>query len=303
MVSNSVNTTNVRVAGQPDSTKGTDVLNVSADFLDVMQIPILLGRDIQERDTAASKPVAVVNEVFAKTYFGNENPVGRHFQLGGRASAIDLEIIGVCRTARLVSLKDDVDPVSYVAYSANRRQMAGSVVYELRTVGDPIAVAAAARQLVRDADPRIPISSLRTQEQIIDQTIGQERTFATLCTCFAVLAALIAFVGLYGMMAYRVARRTNEIGIRMALGAARRRLLWMVLREVLVMALVGLAIGLPVAFGTTRFVRSFLFQMKPNDPAALVAAAAALLAAAALAGYGPAWRASRIDPWTALRDE
>ena len=142
-----------------------------------------------------------------------------------------------------------------------------------------------------------------TQSRTIDQTIGQERTFATLCTCFAVLAVVIACVGLYGMMAYSVARRTNEIGIRMALGARRTRLIWMVLREVLVMAVVGLSIGMAAALATTKFVQAFLFQMKPNDPLALTLAAVVLLAAAALAGYGPAWRASRIDPWTALRDE
>ena len=157
--------------------------------------------------------------------------------------------------------------------------------------------------MVREADARVPVSSLVTQERVIEKTIGQERTFATLCTCFAVLAALIAFVGLYGLMAYSVARRTSEIGIRMALGAQRRRLMWMVLREVLAMALAGLGIGLPLALAAARFVQSFLFQMKANDPAALTIAALALVAAAALAGYGPAWRASRVDPWMALRDE
>src|SRR5205807_6862781 len=185
----------------------------------------------------------------------------------------------------------------------NPRQALGQMVYELRAAGDPLALAANARQIVHQADARIPISNVVTQARQIDQTISQERTFATLCTCFAVLAVLIACVGLYGMMAYSVARRTNEIGIRMALGAERRRLIWMILRQVLVMAVVGLAIGLPAAFATTRFVESFLFQMKPNDPVTLTLAAVTLLGAALVAGYGPALRASSIDPWTALRDE
>lgn len=166
-----------------------------------------------------------------------------------------------------------------------------------------MALAGAAREAVRQADSRIPVTGIRTQEAVIDQTIGQERTFATLCTAFALLAIAIACVGLYGTMAYSVARRTNEIGLRMALGAARRRLIWMVLREVLAMAAVGLAIGLPVALATTKFLKSFLFDMKPNDPWAIAAAAVILVGAAAAAGYGPARRASRIDPWTALRDE
>jgi ABC-type antimicrobial peptide transport system permease subunit len=137
----------------------------------------------------------------------------------------------------------------------------------------------------------------------IDQTISQERTFATLCTWFAVLAVLIAGVGLYGVMAYSVARRTTEIGIRIALGAQRLHVIWLVLREVLVMAVGGLGIGLSAALATSQLVQSFLFHIKPNDPLALAVAAVTLLASALLAGYAPAWRASRVDPWTALRAE
>ena len=177
------------------------------------------------------------------------------------------------------------------------------MVYEIRAAGEPLALAAAARRIVGQADPRVPVSEIATQARRIDQTIGQERTFATLCTCFAILAVLIACLGLYGTMSYSVARRTNEIGIRMALGAERRRLIWMVQRDVLVMTAAGLAIGLPVAYASSHVVESFLFQMKANDPAVMGWAAVILLAAALAAGYGPAWKASRLDPWTALRDE
>jgi len=303
MVSNSENSTNVEIPGQALPNSSTDVLNVGPGFFSTMQIPILLGHEIDERDAARASGVAVVNEVFARRYFGADNPVGRHFLLGGDETGRDFEIVGVSKTARLVSLKDEISPTVYTPYNQNPRQSLGSMVYELRAAGDAVKLAAAARQVVREADARVPVSSLVTQERVIEKTIGQERTFATLCTCFAVLAALIAFVGLYGLMAYSVARRTSEIGIRMALGAQRRRLMWMVLREVLAMALAGLGIGLPLALAAARFVQSFLFQMKANDPAALTIAALALVAAAALAGYGPAWRASRVDPWMALRDE
>jgi ABC-type antimicrobial peptide transport system permease subunit len=177
------------------------------------------------------------------------------------------------------------------------------MVYELRAAGDPLALAANTRQAVRQADARVPISNLTTQARQIDQTIGQERTFATLCSCFAVLAVLIACVGLYGLMAYNVARRTNEIGIRIALGARRPRVIWMILREALAMALVGLGIGLPAALAASRFLQSFLFQMKPTDPLSLTLAASTLLAAALLAGYMPARRAAKVDPWRSLRDE
>jgi macrolide transport system ATP-binding/permease protein len=304
MVSNSENSTGVVIPGYSQPNPGTTVLNVGPGFFSTMGMPVVLGHEITETDAARSSPVAVVNEVFAAKYFPGENPVGRHFFLGGRrATQLDCEIIGVSKKSRLSSLTDEIPPVTYTAYNQNWRQSLNAIVYELRTSGDPMSVAPAVRSVVRDMDARIPVSEIRTQEGTIEQTIGQERTFATLCTCFAVLAALIAFVGLYGMMAYSVARRTNEIGIRMALGAERRRLMWMVLREVLAMAIIGLAIGLPAAFATTKFVASFLFQVKPNDPAALTFAAVTLLAAAVLAGYGPAWRASRVDPWIALRDE
>jgi len=251
-----------------------------------MEIPILLGRQIDERDVRAGAAVCVVNEVFAKTFFPNENPVGRHFGLGGTPPE-DLEIVGVARIARYNSLKGDTPTVSYVPYSQNLR-FTGQMTYELRAAGDPLALAESVRRIVSEADPRIPVSNIVTQAKRIDQTISQERTFATLCACFAVLALLIASVGLYGVMAYSVIRRTNEIGIRMALGAERRQLIWMVLREVLAMAVVGLGIGLAAAMTGASLIQSFLFQLKPNDPTALAIAAATLLAATLVAGFGPA---------------
>ena len=158
-------------------------------------------------------------------------------------------------------------------------------------------------ETVHRASASVPVSEISTQAARIDQTISQERTFAYLCACFAVLALVIACVGLYGTMAYAVARRTNEIGIRMALGAERRRIVWMVLREVFALGAAGLAIGLIVAQATSRFVGSFLFGVKPNDPRSTVASVIVLLSVAFLAGYIPAWKASRIDPMAALRHE
>jgi ABC-type antimicrobial peptide transport system permease subunit len=215
---------------------------------------------------------------------------------------MQFEIVGVAKNARYHSLKEDLPAVAYVPYTHDPRQM-GQLTFELRAAGDPMALAGAAREAVRQADSRIPVTNLKTQEAVIGQTIGQERTFATLCTAFALLAVAIACVGLYGTMAYSVARRTNEVGLRMALGADPGRLIWMVLREVIVMAAAGLAIGLPLALAGTRFVKSFLFEIKPNDPLAIAGAAALLALVAIAAGYGPALRASRVDPWLALRDE
>ena len=303
LISESRNVSGVRIAGQAPDARGTTVLNVGPGFFSTMQIPILVGRELDDRDAAGTSRAAVVNELFARTFFGNQNPVGQHFQLGKPKDALDFEIVGVAKKARLHSLKQDTPQVAYVLYSQNPRQSQGQMVYEIRAAGPPLAMAAAARQAVQQADARVPISRITTQAGQIEQTIGQEQTFAMLCSCFAIVAVAIACVGLYGMMSHNVARRTNEIGIRMALGAERGRMMWMVLREVAAMAVAGLSIGLAGALATSRFVGAFLFQMKPNDPVAMMVAGAALLGAALLAGYGPAWRASRIDPWTALRDE
>jgi ABC-type antimicrobial peptide transport system permease subunit len=179
----------------------------------------------------------------------------------------------------------------------------GPMTYALRTQGDPLRFATTVRAVVHEADARVPVNDLRTLAADIDQTINQEIVFARLCTAFAVLALTIACFGLYATLAYGVARRTREIGLRMALGAGRGAVVWMVLRQVCLLAALGLAIGVPIALGASRLVESLLFETRPNDPLSLAAAAAALLAAALLAGYGPARRASRIDPMTALRDE
>jgi ABC-type antimicrobial peptide transport system permease subunit len=156
---------------------------------------------------------------------------------------------------------------------------------------------------VAEAAPRVPVFHVTTQSDQIDETISQELTFADLCTAFAALALIIACVGLYGLMAYAVSRRTNEIGIRMALGAQRSRIVWMVLREAMALCAAGLAVGLVAGRSAASVIQSFLFGMKPADPAALGGSLVLLAAAALLAGYAPAWRAARIDPMAALRHE
>ena len=266
-----------------------------------MQIPILLGRGIEERDMGSPR-VAVVTEKFATKFFGKENPVGRMIGIGNPKKPADIEIIGVAKTTHYNALTEEIPPVAYTPYTQNLdniRQM----FYELRTAGDPLALTKTVRQIVDQSGAGVPITKINTQARQIDQTITQERTFADLCTGFAALALLIACVGLYGTMAYAVARRTNEIGIRMALGAERRGIIWMVLREVLALASVGLLIGLAAAWETTHFLAPLLYGTKPNDPLAISLAVAILIAAALAAGYTPAWRASRIDPMTALRHE
>ena len=288
----------ISVPGYSGSRRSACHMNVAPGFFSTMETPILVGREILAGDLYSPSPVAVVNEVFAKTFFPGRNPVGRRFDYGSRKN---IEIVGVAKNTRYQNLKSDLPPVAFLCYAQSPN--VGTMTYELRAAGDPLGLAGAVRDIVRQADSRIPVEDLLTQEQQIDSTISEERTFAMLCSCFAVLAITIACVGIYGTMAYNVARRTNEIGIRMALGAARPRLLRMVHGEALLLCAGGLAAGIPLAFAGSRLVESFLFRMQARDPLTLSLAPALLLAAALAASYGPAWRASHIDPWSALRDE
>ena len=279
--------------------QGAGVLAAGPHFLTTMQIPILAGREIDDRDRPSSVPVAVISERLARAYFRNENPVGRRITLVDEKR--EVEIVGVSANLRYGGLKNDESPMTvFIAVSQFSPEGA---TYALRTVGDPLRYVRSVTEIVRQADSRIPVTDVATQAAEIDRTISREITFAKLCTGFAVLALLIACVGLYGTMSYSVARQVSEIGIRMALGAQRGAVVWMVLRRVLVLAAVGLAISVPAALGASRLIKSFLFETQPNDPGTLALAGVVLLSAAILAGYAPARRASRIDPLAALRHE
>ena len=295
----------VKADGRP--TQGTRICGPGRSFFRTMQIPIVRGREIAEADRAETPPVAVVSERFARANFGDADPIGRQLEIGGQLSVGGvprvLEIVGVAANAQYGGLKRDNPPVVYVSYAQVPASQQGAVTYALRTAGDPLAYSGTVRRIVHEADGRMPVTELRTQVAEIDQTINQEIVFARLCSAFAVLALTIACVGLYATMAYVVARRTSEIGIRMALGAAERTVTWMVLREVCALTVLGLAIAVPTALATSRLIESLLFRTRPNDPEALALAAAILLAAALAAGYGPARRASRVDPVVALRHE
>ena len=290
---------------QPNEDRTAHILMVGSEFFTTMQIPVLLGRNIDERDRAGSKPVAVVNQSYVKTNFGELNPLGRHIVIYRREPLgnQDVEIVGVAKDARYGPLKGDFWPVAYLPFTQSSYYPVDEMTFVLRTRGDPLRYAGTVRSIVHQTDPRVPVTDVKTEAAQIDQTMNQEIIFARLGAGFAILALAIACVGLYGTMAYTVARRTVEIGIRMALGAQRRMVIWMVLRDVLIIAAVGLALGVPAALGTSKFVQSFLYGVKPHDPSALVAAATILLGAALLAGYLPAWKASRIDPMTAVRHE
>jgi predicted permease len=299
LLSGSANTSHVNVPGEPPLAKGdrranTYFITVGPSYFDTMQIPILRGRSLSAHDLDSR--FVVVNEKFARSHYANADPLGRHFSTEGGQ---DVEIAGVVRDVRYQSLKRDIPATVYRPCCAGVR----GITYAIRTSGDPFSVAGGARELVRQADARLPVTNITTQERVTEQGSGQERTFATLCTGFAILAVVIACVGLYGTMAYNIARRTGEIGIRIALGAERGRVVWMVLKEVLLLAVLGLAIGVPVAYSSAKVVEAFLFGMKARDALVLSVAPAVLLFAALAAGYAPARRASQIEPLAALRQE
>jgi predicted permease len=295
----------ITIDGQP--TQRTRVLWAGPQFFATMQIPIVRGRAITENDRQGTPPVVVVSDLFAKANFGDADPTGRRIEIGGSlrtdGKPLPLEIVGVAAPVRYGGLKGQVPPVVYVPYAQVPPAQVQEMTYALRTEREPLQLASAVRQIVRQADERIPVTNLKTQAADIDETINQEIVFARLCTAFAMLALTIACVGLYATMAYTVARRTGEIGLRLALGAARRAVIWLMLRDVGVLCVVGLSIGAAGAIAVARYIESFLFGIQPNDPRALTLAAATLLVSALIAAFGPARRASRVDPLTALRHE
>lgn len=282
------------------------MLAIGPGFFKTMQIPLLAGREFDERDRPGSAPVAVISDLFAKTNFGDRDPLGQHISIeskvNGQTASRDMEVVGIAKNAWYGPLKRKAPPVLYIAYNQGFPEQA-QMTYELRTAGNPLRFVSAVREIVHEADARVPLANVKTQAAEIDQTINQEIVFAELCGGFAILALAIACVGLYGTVSYNVAKRTGEIGIRMALGARRGNVVGMILRQVLTLAILGLAIGVPIAFGASKLVASFLFGMKANDPLAMSAAVVILFGAAILAGYAPARRASRIDPMVALRHE
>jgi len=291
----------VTVTGE--AKKSSLFMAVGPGYFSTMEIPIVMGRGIDQRDQPGTLSTAVVNEEFVRKILAGQNALGRHFSTTAiNCGHCEIEIVGVVRNVLYGDITGKVEPTAYLPYAQSAKGPE-RIVYALRTAGDPANYVRTVREIVHQADARLPVTEVKSEVTAIDETIGQEITFARLCTAFAILALVIACVGLYGTMSYNVARRTSEIGIRVALGAPRGRVVWMVLREVFLLSAIGLGIGVPSAFAASRLVASFLYEMKPGDPAAMTAAVAILLCAAILAGYLPARNASRIDPMVALRQE
>lgn len=285
-----------------DRKGGAQLLRCSSSFLSTMQIPLLLGRNLTLADERTGQPVAVVNQSFADRFFPGVNPLGRTFYLGEQPGAEMLAVIGVVKDAHYTSVRDKAQPTVYFPYTKQLRGL-NQMNFAIRTVLPPLSIAGAVRRVVAATDRAIPVAEMKTEEQQVAESIGPERLFAGLVSAFGGIAALLAAIGLYGVMAYAVARRTVEIGIRLALGARRATVQWMVLRQSLWMVLLGLAIGIPAALALTRFVQSKLYGIQPTDPASFVAAAILITMVGAVAAWIPARRAARVDPIQALRNE
>jgi predicted permease len=287
-------------AGQDEETHARRVA-VSPAYFAALAIPLRAGREFTDRDDAAAPKAVVVNETFVKRYFGNANPIGRRLQFGAsRPPKLDREIVGVVADSR-----DDVrDPGRETIYSPYAQwDNPSRMVFYVRTAGDPGRNIGALRQAVREADPNLPAVKIKTVEVRIRESLYTERLIAILSAAFGILATLLAAIGLYGVIAYSVARRTGEIGVRMALGAVPADVLRLVLFGAVRLAAAGIVIGLIAALAAGRLIESQLFGIKPADPV-IYAGAALLLALVALIAAGvPAWRAARIDPVVALKYE
>jgi predicted permease len=271
---------------------------IGPDYFKAAGIPLRMGRFFNERDGSPSAQVAVVNEELVRRHFAGRSPIGQRYGFGDTPNQI--EIVGVVADAKYNDLRQESIPMAYYPWRQVMPARLNAVI--ARTQGEPLALARTLRQAVAGVHPDLFVG-VSTLESQIESSLVRERLLARLSGFFGILAMLLACVGLYGVMAYGVARRTSEIGVRMALGAVPGDVVRMVLRETLLLASCGIAIGVPTALWLTRLTRSFLFGLQPDDPAVLVGAALSLLAVCAFAGWFPAWRAARIDPTAALRCE
>jgi predicted permease len=281
---------------------------VRENFLEAIGIPLLAGRTLSPQDNSNSPKVAVVNQTFANKFFPNQSAIGQRFTYNPKKPD-EIEIVGVCRDAKYSSLRDAVPPTMYSSFRQERTGALSSATFEVRTAGDPSATVATVRDAVREIDSNLPVLNVKTQIEQADETLRMERLFAKLLTLFALLAQQLAAIGLFGVLAYTVSQRTHEIGIRMALGANRGNVLKMIVWQGMVLAVIGVVLGLVGAYVLTKYLESWvglskmLFEVKVSDPLTYGAIAVLLTVVALIACYIPARRATKVDPLVALRYE
>ncbi len=283
-----------------DEDMNPHVDGIGPRYFETMGVPLLAGREFTAADAKEAPKVAIINETMAKYFFRDGNPIGRRFGFG-RGTATDIEIVGVVRDLHTVHLNQKPPRFVYIPYRQD--ESVTQLTFLVRSSGDARAAASAVRQAVQRLDPSLPLFDMKPMAAQVSESLYVERMVAALSLAFGALATMLAAIGLYGVISYAVARRTREIGIRMALGAARGRVMWLVLKEVAILAAMGVGVGLAGAFYLTRQVQSQLFGLSPHDPATLAGAVTILLAVALLAGFIPARRATTIDPLVALKAE
>ncbi len=272
---------------------------VGPDFFHVMGIPVLMGRDISEADTDTSQKVAIINQTFAERYLANQNPIGHHLGEIGH----DATIVGVVGNSKYTGLDEKEMPMYWTTYTQSGGSGVSQMHVELHVEGNPISILPSVAKVVHDIDPNLPLDRPVTQQAQFEESISNQRLFSRLGVFFGLLAALLVATGLYGTLAYRLSHRTVEIGVRLAVGAQRGQVLWMVLRESLILAAVGVGLGIPLALLTARLLRSMLFGVGPNDLLTFVGALVAVVLVAVVASLLPARRAAGVDPMRALRAE
>jgi predicted permease len=287
---------------KPKEEMDSRIDHVGPGYFSTMGIPILMGREIGLQDSSAGVRGGVINETFARRFFPNVNPIGKHIRDTYPGNPADMEVVGVAADAKYNSLREETPPRVY-APLFNPLWEQAAAIYEVRTFADPSSVSVSLRKAVEETSASLPAIEIHTMSGLVDDSLETDRFIEKLAGAFGILAMLLASIGLYGIMAYTVACRTRDIGIRLALGAEKENVLWQVLRETMALVLIGTAIGVPLAMGATHLVKSMLFGLGFADPIAILFAAAVLALVAAVAGLLPAWRASQVDPMVALRHE
>jgi predicted permease len=274
---------------------------VGKGFFSAMSLPIVAGRGLNAADRTDSPKVAVINETMAHRFFPDGSPIGHRFGMGENpVHSGDIEIIGVVKNAKYVALQESPEAAAYFPLSQHVTYLFN---FEVRYTGDEAQMIPAVRRAIAEVNPNIPINGISTLTEQVDESTANQRLIARLSAFFGLLAAFLVCIGIYGLLSYAVARRTSEIGVRMALGARRSNVLWLILREVLVLVGVGIALGIPMTLAGNRLAVKMLYGLSPADPASLLAAIAMLSVIAVLAGYLPARKASLVEPTVALRCE
>jgi len=273
---------------------------VGPAFFTTMALPMVLGRALGPQDTEKSPKVAVINETMARRFFPNESPIGRRFGLGPPEHSGDTEIVGVAKDAKYENLQENPQAAAYYPYTQHIGYLGN---FEVRFSGDLRGIVPEVRRAIGEVIRNLPITEVRTLAEQVDGSLVAQKLMARLSSFFGLLALLLASIGIYGVLSYAVARRTSEVGLRMALGAKASNVVWLVMRDVVALVTVGLAIGVPAAVALERLVSTMLFGLTNIDAVSIAAAVTVLVAVSGVAAYLPARRASRVDPMTALRYE